>query len=190
MSAARAAALAAALLAAGCALLEEQPPAPVQKEPAARPAPAPTPAPVAAPRSVADLLEYYDALRRTDAATRAREHERARQAYSPQQGPYARVRLALFGALPGADPEQQAQALTLLEPVARDDRPQDRDLQRFAALLHASVQEQRRLADGAAGATQRAREEARRADDLQQKLDALKSIEKSLIERDQLRKTQ
>jgi hypothetical protein len=188
MNAARAAALAAALLA-GCALLEEQPPAPVKGEPAARPAPSP-PAVPALVRSVADLLEYYDALRRTDAASRAREHERAKQAYNPQQGAYARVRLALFGVLPGADPEQQSQALALLEPVARDERPQDRDLQRFAALLYAGIQEQRRAAEGAAGAAQRAREEARRADDLQQKLDALKSIEKSLIERDQLRKGQ
>lgn len=175
-----------AVLLGGCALLEEQPAAPVKppdRDRTVRPAPA-------APPGVSDLLEYYDGLRRTDAATRAREHERAKQALGQQRNAYNRVRLALFGVLPGADGEQQARALELLEPVARDDTPPDRELQRFAALLHASIQEQRRLAEGAAGASQRAREESRRADELQQKLDALKSIEKSLIERDQLRKNQ
>lgn len=178
--------LTAALALAGCTLLEEQPAAPVATGPA-RAAPSAA-VPVAAPRGVAELLEYYDGLRRTDAATRAREQDRAKALFQQQQSPYARVQLALFGALPGATAEQQAQALTLLEPVAQDDRPRDRELQRFAALLHATLQENRRAADAATSAGQRAREESRRADDLQQKLDALKSIEKSLIERDQLRK--
>ena len=178
--------LTASLTLAGCTLLEEQPAAPVSSGPA-RTAP-PAPAAVPAPRGVAELLEYYDGLRRTDAATRTREHDRVKALFQQQQTAYARVQLALFGALPNATADQQAQALTLLEPVAQEDRPRDRELHRFAALLYATLQENRRAADAAAAAGQRAREESRRADDLQQKLDALKSIEKSLIERDQLRK--
>jgi hypothetical protein len=182
MKAALFAALLAALLG-GCALPEEQPAAPVGPERGKTVQPPPP-----SPRGVPELLDYYDGLRRTDAATRARENDRVKQVFAQQQSAYAAVQMALFGALPGADADQQAQALTLLEPVARDERPRDRELQRFAALLLASLQEQKRLAEAAAGANQRAREESRRADDLQQKLDALKSIEKRLIERDQSRK--
>ncbi len=96
----------------------------------------------------------------------AREHDAARQAYGRARSDYNRVRLAMVVALPNTSFYDEPRALDLLDPIAKNAESR---LSGLASLLVSQIQERRRL-DANAQA-------------LQQKLDALKSLERSLIER-------
>ena len=145
----------------------------------AEPAPEPTPEPVTQPsdpppaplvrRPVSDaetLLSYFSQLRKLSTPELAREHDIARQAYGGARSDYNRVRLAMIMTLPNTAFYDEPRALDLLEPLARNSGA---PLSGLALLLASQLQERKRL-DANAQA-------------LQQKLDALKSLERSLIER-------
>jgi len=120
--------------------------------------------PVARPADT--LLLYFQHLKRLSAADLVREHDATRQAYGRSRADYDRVRYAMVLSLPGAAFSDDGRALELLEPVAIN---QNGELQGLAYLLTNQLQERRRL-DANAQA-------------LQQKLDALRSLERSMIER-------
>ena len=79
---------------------------------------------------------------------------------------YDRVRLALLLSLPNTPFNDEGRVLELLEPMLRTPGSM---LQGLANLVHAMVYEQRRLEQNMAK--------------LQEKLDALKSLERKLLER-------
>lgn len=131
------------------------------------------------------LLQYYEVIRGLSGNELGRERERARQTYARNKTDYNRVQLALHAALPEAGADEQTTGLALIEPLLKESQGQNSGLRRFAILLNAMITENRRIADQLQNANQKAKEEQRRGEDLQQKLDALKSIEKSLIQREQ-----
>lgn len=143
---------------AGCAVLrgfEEQEPAPWVQ--------------VGVPQPASDsesLLLYFQHLRKLPGAELGREHETVRQAYTRARTDFNRVRLAMVLSLPNAAFTDDGRALELLEPVAKS--PGAR-LQGLAQVLSSNLQEQKKLNASVQG--------------LQQKLDALKSLERNLIER-------
>ena len=145
-------------LLAGCSgmtILESQEPAPWEQAGAPRPA------------SEADsLLAYFEHVRKLQAVELGKEHEAARQAFLSARSDFSRVRLAMLLSLPGTAVSDEPRALELLDPVARNPGGQ---LHRLAILLVANLQERKRLDANAQG--------------LQQKLDALRSLERSMIER-------
>jgi hypothetical protein len=135
--------------------LESQEPAPG--------APAGTPQPT----SEADnLLAYFEQVRKLPAADLGKEHEAVRQAFLSARSDFSRVRLAMLLSLPGTAVSDEPRALELLDPVTKNPGAQ---LHRLAVLLAANLQERKRLDANAQG--------------LQQKLDALRSLERSMIER-------
>lgn len=150
-----------ASLLAGCALLDLAPPAP-----------APEPPPWIQPgsaRPVSDvdsLVQYYQHIRNLSTGDAGREYEVARQAYNGERNAFNRVRLAMMLSLPDAAFQDDSRALDLLEPVVRNANGR---LHALALMLSSHLQEQKRLNASVQG--------------LQQKLDALKSLERSLIER-------
>jgi hypothetical protein len=163
---------------AGCAALKpepEQAPAPVEsvEPPPEAEAPPSDPAPpeVAPARppvvELERLLDYFRALRRLSAAELAREYENARSTFLRTRSDYDRVRLALLMSLPNTPFNDEARVLELLEPMLRSPGSM---LQGLAALVHVMVQEQRRLEQNMGK--------------LQEKLDALKSLERRLLERE------
>jgi hypothetical protein len=122
-----------------------------------------------APRPASDaesLMLYHGYIRNLSAPDAGREHEAAAQAYARAPTDFNRVRLALILSLPGAAFADNARALGLLDAVAKHEGAR---LQGLAVMLGAQLQEQQRLAASAQA--------------LQQKLDALKSLERSMIER-------
>lgn len=131
------------------------------------------------------LLQYYEAIYGLSAGDLSREREWARQVYARSSTDYNRLQLALHGTLPEANTDEQAQTLMLVEPLLREPRGQNSGLRRFAMLIKAMIIENRKIADQLYQANQKTKEEQRRSEDLQQKLNAIKSIEKSLIQRDQ-----
>jgi hypothetical protein len=112
------------------------------------------------------LLLYFQHLRKLPAADLGREHDVARQVYNRARSDFNRVRLALVLSLPNTPFNDDGRALELLESVAKN---ADGRLQGLALVLSSHLQEQKRLNASVQG--------------LQQKLDALRSLERSMIER-------
>ncbi|MBI2311842.1 MAG: hypothetical protein HYU77_04975 [Betaproteobacteria bacterium] len=122
------------------------------------------------------LLLYHEYLRRLSGAELTREHEGVKQAHARSGADFTRVQLAMLLSLPTPGFRDDGRAIGLLEPLLKEGAASS-EMRALAHLLHAQIAEHRRLEE-------RAREEQRRADGLQQKLEALKSIEKSLLERE------
>jgi hypothetical protein len=176
-----------ALIAAGCAELEQSP-APVRGEPepvppaASTPAPepAPTPAPTPAPvpavvptaeaeesRQAAEILAGAQRVAQLGADEQRKELGGATQAFSRERSNYSRVRLGVLYALPGAAIQDDARALSLLEPVAGGPGA----LKALAGMVYAQVAERVKL--------------QKRADQFREQLDQLRAVERSIIERGQ-----
>jgi hypothetical protein len=113
-----------------------------------------------------NLLAYYQQMRTLSGSDLGREHEIARKAYARSRTEFNRVRFAMMLSLPNTPFNDNGRALELLEPISRNPNGQ---LHGLAVLLVAHLQERRRLDSSVQG--------------LQKKLDALKSLERSMIER-------
>jgi len=121
-------------------------------------------------RQLADLIGYYTRVAAMGPEEQRREYAAASQAFNRDRGAYNRVRLALLASIPGAPFHDETRALGLLEPFATASAQTGR-LGQFGALLHAQVSE---------------RAQARgRAEQLKEQLDALRAVERTLIERGQ-----
>ncbi len=203
----RAMGLAAALLCAGCATVEEsaEPPraqtstprvavAPPVKPAAPAPVvPAPTPtieraAPEPPKASELDsLLAEFERLRRLPASELAREQDAARQNFSQARSDAARIRLAMVSTVPGSSPADEQRALDLLDPLVKTPGAA---LHSLAFLLSTFIQDQKRLAgvvqglqQNMQGIQQNNQALQQNVHGLQQKLDALRTLERSLSER-------
>ncbi len=175
-----------ALLAAGCAELE-QAPAPVREAepPATAPAPAPDPAPAPAPapqapaprpvpsaedeesRQAAEILASAQRVAQLGTDEQRKELGTAVQAFNRDRSNYSRVRLGMLYALPGAAIQDDARALSLLESVTGGTGA----LKALAGVVYAQVAERAKV--------------QKRADQLREQLDQLRAVERSIIERGQ-----
>lgn len=152
---------------AGCALLREpEPPAaPVVAPPPVAPAPAP-PAPPPESEDVAALLAYNQRLLAASPDELRREYQAAQQAFSRDRGEMNRLRLALLLLVPGVPWRDDVRLQGLLEGAGGRVGAAESPRRQFLALLQRLVAERQR--------------ELKRADELQQKLDAMLRIERSL----------
>lgn len=114
------------------------------------------------------LLAYFQQVRKMSGAELAREQQAAQRAYERSRSDDARVRLAMVLTPPNAAATDQARALELVAPVARNRQSR---LQGVAFMMETYLRELRRIDAEAQSA--------------QQKLEQLKSLERSLIERDE-----
>jgi hypothetical protein len=166
MTAARAlAALGAVAGLAACAALEPTPQAP-----------APTSVATSTSKSSAtELVAYIGRIRTmTDGALVAEAARQKREAND-----LARVKAALALSLTQAE---ESEILALVEPVARRENI-DAEVRIMASFLQVLAMERRRLKENAAGARRAQETQKQRAEALQQKLDALTELEKSLSDR-------
>ena len=109
------------------------------------------------------LLKYFAYIRKLQAVELAKEHDAARQLYAAARTEYNRVRYAMLLSIPGAPFSDDARALDALDPLLKN---QNSVLYGVAYMLNTTIQEQRR------------------SQGLQQKLEALRSLEKDLLQRD------
>lgn len=130
------------------------------------------------PRAVSEvdnLLRYFQQLKKLSGTELGKEHDSVRQAYLKERSEFNRVRLAMILSLPNTSFGDESRALELLDPTVKN---QQASLYGLAFLLSTHLQERKKL-DGSIQNLQQ------NLQGLQQKLDALKSLERSLIEREQ-----
>lgn len=108
------------------------------------------------------LLMYFEYVRKLQASELAREHDAVRQLYAASRSDFNRVRYAMLLSIPGTAFNDDARALEALETLLKN---QNAALHNLAVMVHAQIQDQRR------------------AQGLQQKLEALRLLEKNLLER-------
>jgi hypothetical protein len=189
------------LLLSGCMFLPQQPdPPPANKakasEPAAssavavpaeRPASAPlaaapaasTVAPPQAEPAMRDLLAFHDRIRQLPPQDLATEIARLND---EPPGPRTTLQLALLLGQTRNNGDL-ARALALLDPLLRSTAPEAAPWQPLARLLASRYAEQRRLEEQIERQSQQARENQRKLEQLNEKLEALKAIERSLTAR-------
>lgn len=178
-----------AVLATACETLEAVKPSALFAP--AKPA---APAPVRQVTAGGELVAYLARIR--DLGEKALAVETARQREAARTGPadIENVKLAIALALvPSAD---EGEIVALMEPVARKPAADD-DVRAMASFLLVQAAERRKLKEGVAAAGSRLRDERRaheaqkqradalqeRAAQLQQKIEALTELEKSLSDR-------
>ena len=172
----------------GCALFPNlQLPGPThsQREPPKVEAPKVEPPKVEVVQATGDaeaLVQYTAYVRRLNAADQGREQEAMKQLVAKNKTELNRAELALTYALPGLASRDDARALNLLEPLAKE--ASSPAIRNFALLLLSFVAENRRVDDNLQTVSGKLKDEQKQSAELQQKLEALKSIEKSLSDRD------
>jgi hypothetical protein len=161
-----------AIVAVLAACAQTQAPAPVQSR---REPPQVAVAPPAAPaadeeaRQVSELLGYYHKMAQLGPEDQKRELATATQTFNRERSSVSRVRLALLYVMPGTSFQDEARAAQLLEPLATPGA--GGAVRQFASLVHAQVTERMKT--------------QKRADQLKEQVDALRAIEKQLIDRGQ-----
>lgn len=121
-------------------------------------------------RDVTELLDFHDRLLAMPADEQRREYQAAQAAFDKQPGDVQRLRLALLLTLARAQWRDDARALQLLAGMEAPPTGQPSPRHDLAVLIQKLVAERQR----------QVREEHRKAEDLQQKLDALRAIDREI----------
>ncbi len=184
-SAAAPAALLAVLLLAGCP--QPQPRTAPVEPPQQREAPvAVVEAPPFTRQSVGDadrLMGYYAYLSTLSAEHLVQEHERTLRFYRQQYSDFTLMQLVLQRIMPQAPFRDSAQAQEMLSSFLKEPRTQSSDLRPVALLLSTMLTEQQQKEAEVQAQAQKVKEEARRYEEVKQKLDALVDAERKMLQR-------
>lgn len=131
----------------------------------------------ASSRTVA-LLYYADYVRNLNAADYAQETEHARLLSNTDKSDFRQLQYALALAAPGGETRKAQQ---IIDTLLKENKLPDPELGVLAQMINADLAERRRLAAD----SRKAEVGAKRADELEKKVEALKNIEKNLIQREQ-----
>lgn len=148
------------------------------EEPASQPSLPAAPAPSLAAEAVVSMLAYADRVRAMSAAELGQEAARLGRPYSPADQLQLALALGQLRQLPELIRAQELLTRLLANPDAGAQA-----LHPLARLLAARYGEQRRLEDQLEKQNQQTREVQRRLDQTNERLEALKAIERSLTSR-------
>ena len=115
---------------------------------------------------VTALLAYYQELLAMNPEELKREYQAVTLAFARDRGELSRMRLALLMCVPAAPWRDDAKLLALLDGALTRGMPHESPRRQFIVLLQKVVADRQK--------------EQKRADELQQKLDSLMNIERSL----------
>ncbi len=132
-------------------------------------------------RSVQALLIYFEQLQQLSAVDLTKEIERARKNHQRDKSVFYQLQYAMALSFPEGDARHAQQ---LLEPIVKDNLQVSRPVHALAVLLHTNIVERLRLEllnQSQANALQM---QTLRADEFKNKLDALREIERKMLQRD------
>jgi hypothetical protein len=124
-----------------------------------------------------ELISYLAYVARASAPVQKKELASATAAFGRASTFHTRLRLGGLYAQPVPGLRDDARALALLEPLATTTaaNPAERPVVDLAALLYAQVAERLRLS----------KDDAKKQDDLRERIEAMKSIERSIMQREE-----
>lgn len=131
------------------------------------------------------VLGFYDRVARLKGQELAREFDSAKAAFDREQSEVNRMQLAMLLSLPQASFRDDAMALGLVQVWSRDKSLGQSGLRPLALLMQTMLAESRRNDETIQTQSTKLRDEQRRAEALQQKLEALLEMEMKMIEREQ-----
>ncbi len=131
------------------------------------------------------IARFYDRLASMKGGDRAGELETTREAFEKDKSELNRLQLDLLMSLPGTGFRDDGAALALLGPFMKDKSREGSTLRPLAVWLHAELVELRRTDEALQQQAAKFKEEQRRSEALQQKLDAILDMEMKMIEREQ-----
>jgi hypothetical protein len=134
---------------------------------------------------VDNLLQRLAALKSKSPAAIKQEFEDARRDFGGTGAEAARLRLAALYLMPGTPFRNEAQAAQLLEPYSRAEVRMQAPYRGVAQLLLHQLEQARRQDVVAQAQVAKLKEEQKRTEELQRKLDALKDVERAMIQKDQ-----
>lgn len=132
-----------------------------------------------------ELLQQIAAVRAKNAAQLKQEFDDAKRDFGANGGDPARLRLAALYLMPGTPFRNEAQAAQLLEPYSRADGRGRAELRGVAQLLLNQLEQARRQDAVSQAHVAKLKDEQKRTEELQRKLDALKDVERAMIQKDQ-----
>ena len=145
-------------------------------EPASKPGSMAPPAQSAADVSTSELIAYFATVAKAGAPVQKKALAQSAAAYGRTPTPYTRLRLGGLYAQPVAILRDDARALALLEPLALNGvAAAERPVADLASLLYAQVAERQRLA----------KDDARKQEGLRERIEAMRSIERSIMDREE-----
>ncbi|MFN0040512.1 MAG: hypothetical protein ACKVP2_13455 [Burkholderiales bacterium] len=127
---------------------------------------------------------YFGRIRALDATLFAGENMAAQRSFSENPSDLNRLCLAMAMALASGATRDDEKILGILFPMIRSSPNENSPIRFVANLLHSEVVEHRRMGEMLRQNTLKLKEEAKRNDLLQQKLNAILEMEKSLIDRE------
>ncbi len=131
----------------------------------------------------AEIMRNYDILGKQPPTEIAKEYAAALQDFSTTRSDSNRLRVAMLLALPDTPFHDTATALNLLNDWPQDEAAPPSALRGFARLLSVLLQQQQQSNNALNEMEQKIKEEQKRADALQKKIDAVKNMEKNLMDR-------
>lgn len=134
------------------------------------------------------IMKFYARLAPMKATELSRELEDTRQAFEADRSDLNRMQLAVLLSQPGTSFRDDATAIALLNVLVKDKAREDSDLRPLAIWLHAHLLESRRNDEALQQQSVKLKEEQRKSEALQQKLDAILDMEMKMIERENLPK--
>jgi len=131
------------------------------------------------------LLQQLAAVRSKNGGQLKQEYEDAKRDFGANGDEAARLRFAALLLMPGTPFRNEAQAAQLLEPYNRTDNRARAAYRGVAQLLLNQLEQARRQDAIAQAHVTKLKDEQKRTEDLQRKLDALKDVERAMIQKDQ-----
>ena len=131
------------------------------------------------------VARFYDRMLTLKAGELADELDVTRQSFEKDKSELNRLQLALLLSLPGASFRDDNAAIALLHPFTKDKGRDGSTLRPLAIWLHSELLELRRTDEALQQQSAKLKEEQRRGEALQQKLDAILEMEMKMIEREQ-----
>jgi hypothetical protein len=161
------------------------PPQPATAPPVTVEEPA-VPQPPPPPPRVSDaerLLSYYDYVLTLPQDQLALEQERTLRFFGQHRSEFAFMQLVLLRSLPGASAKDRAQAQEMLSSYLKETQDRPSELRPLGLMLRNMFAEHQQLEAQIQVQAQKLKDEARRNEELQQKLDAVVETERKLLER-------